>query len=178
MNCYKLIPFAVDLCPKVELTITVDYQFPKLFLTYKIIDDLQQIKFPQKQKSPQQQDELWKHTCFEFFLAPLDEPSYWEFNLSPSHHWNCYRFTNYRQGMMTETAWDTSPFQIEDLNNGDQGISFGINLKALISEKKSLQLGLSTVVETKSGSVSYWALKHPGPTADFHQRSSWLINLF
>ena len=178
MNCYNLIPFDVDLSPNIEPTVTVNYQFPNLFLTYKIIDELQQIKFPKKKESPQRQDELWQHTCFEFFLASVAESSYWEFNLSPNHDWNCYRFSNYRQGMVTETAWQASPLEIQNLNDQDRGIDIGINLQALIPQKKTLQLGISTVVETHTGQVSYWALNHPGPTADFHQRNSWSINLF
>ena len=30
-------------------------------------------------------DTLWKHTCFEAFVAPADGPGYHEFNFSPSH---------------------------------------------------------------------------------------------
>src|SRR5580693_9474635 len=44
-------------------------------------------------------DALWKHTCFEAFVAPADAPGYYEFNFSPSLDWAIYRFSAYREGM-------------------------------------------------------------------------------
>jgi hypothetical protein len=178
MNCCALTPFTVNLSPRIELSVTVDYKFPNLFLIYKIIDKLQSVRLPSQKEFPQRRDGLWQHTCFEFFLAPLGKPNYWEFNLAPSHDWNCYRFTDYRQGMVLETAWHDSPFQIQQSDENLDGIGFGINLQPLISQPQPLQLGISTVIETETGELSYWALHHPGTEADFHQRRSWSINLF
>src|ERR1700733_5142479 len=42
-------------------------------------------------------DLLWKHTCFEAFIASADGPGYHEFNFSPSHDWAIYRFSAYRE---------------------------------------------------------------------------------
>src|SRR5690349_12825659 len=44
-------------------------------------------------------DELWRHTCFEAFVAPLRREPYYEFNFSPSGEWAVYRFDSYRSGM-------------------------------------------------------------------------------
>jgi hypothetical protein len=44
-------------------------------------------------------DALWKHTCFEAFVAAADAPGYHEFNFSPSLDWAIYRFSAYREGM-------------------------------------------------------------------------------
>jgi hypothetical protein len=43
-------------------------------------------------------DALWRHTCFEAFVAPADGPGYHEFNFSPSLDWAIYRFSAYREG--------------------------------------------------------------------------------
>jgi hypothetical protein len=44
-------------------------------------------------------DALWKHTCFEAFVAGADASGYHEFNFSPSHDWAIYRFSAYRERM-------------------------------------------------------------------------------
>ena len=44
-------------------------------------------------------DGLWRHTCFEAFIAAAVRPEYWEYNLSPSGAWAAYHFTGYRAGM-------------------------------------------------------------------------------
>jgi hypothetical protein len=44
-------------------------------------------------------DALWKHACFEAFVAPEDAPRHHEFNFSPSLDWAIYRFSAYWEGM-------------------------------------------------------------------------------
>src|SRR5260370_3231210 len=38
-------------------------------------------------------DGLWKHTCFEAFVASANAPGYHEVNFSPSLDWAIYRFS-------------------------------------------------------------------------------------
>lgn len=42
-------------------------------------------------------DELWKTTCFEFFLKDKLSTSYIEMNVNDIGQWNFYRFKNYRE---------------------------------------------------------------------------------
>src|SRR5664279_2656697 len=42
---------------------------------------------------------LWKHTCFEAFVAPEHAHGYYELNFSPSLCWAIYRFSAYREQM-------------------------------------------------------------------------------
>ncbi len=34
-------------------------------------------------------------------------------------------------------------------------------------------IGLSAVIEFSNSEKSYWALTHPGPNADFHNKDGW-----
>jgi hypothetical protein len=45
------------------------------------------------------------------------------------------------------------------------------------SADKSLQLGLSAVIEANDGSRSYWALLHPESRPDFHHRAGFILSL-
>src|SRR5579862_3371124 len=49
---------------------------------------------------PARADGLWKHTCFEAFVAAeASGGGYYELNFSPSRQWAIYTFTAYRAGM-------------------------------------------------------------------------------
>ena len=69
----------------------------QLFIRYEVCGELDQILFPALAESPSRKDELWKATCFEFFIAIMDQPRYWEFNISPSGDWNVYVMDAYRE---------------------------------------------------------------------------------
>ena len=42
--------------------------------------------------------DLWRHTCFEAFIAVEGLPAYHEFNFAPSGEWAIYAFAGYRDG--------------------------------------------------------------------------------
>ena len=42
--------------------------------------------------------QLWRHTCFEAFIAVEGQPAYHEFNFAPSGEWTVYAFSGYRDG--------------------------------------------------------------------------------
>src|SRR5579862_4953174 len=44
-------------------------------------------------------EELWKHTCFEVFIASGARGEYDELNFSPAKRWAAYHFDAYRHGM-------------------------------------------------------------------------------
>jgi hypothetical protein len=41
----------------------------------------------------------------------------------------------------------------------------------------ALELGLAAVLRHGSGALSFWALTHPGPAADFHHPDSFTLSL-
>lgn len=185
MTTYSLLPFNADIGTSgdhpLSLTVQVSVEFTPtaLALTYELTGDIDAIEFSDMNPSPQRRDELWQRTCFECFIAPRHGTQYWEFNLSPSRDWNCYRFEDYRAGMTPERAWLTSPFQIDRqlVEPRRYLLNCQMDLSHLLPQPVPLQLGVTMVIATKDGSLSYWALSHPAANADFHQRQSWLIAL-
>ncbi len=174
---FELKPFSQsEFLPDIYITGKVSRQDNNLIINYFLEGDLSILTIPSKGINPERQDELWQETCFEFFLTLPNSSNYWEFNLSPSGNWNVYHFDDYRQGIKEETAFQTLPFTIKQ-NNNNLKLHLTLDLEPIIPPEKDLAIGISTVIKTQSGNISYWALIHPQPEADFHSRDSFVINL-
>ena len=119
---------------------------------------------------------LWEETCFEFFLSIKDSPQYWEFNLSPAGDWNVYRFAEYRQGMTEESAFAALPFDVKQQSDSVR-LVLEINLDKIVRADQPLEAAMAAVIQPAGGGLTYWALTHPGPQADFHRRDSFLVSL-
>lgn len=131
-----------------------------LALRYVLAGDLGGLAIPPAAAAARA-DGLWAHTCFEAFLGG-DGEAYLEFNFSPSGQWAAYRFDGYRQGM---APLEMAPPRIEvTRSNGVLELTAEITLDL----EGPLRVGLTAVVETASGAVSYWALQHPAGEPDFH----------
>ncbi|MGB8700102.1 MAG: DOMON-like domain-containing protein, partial [Thermosynechococcaceae cyanobacterium] len=143
---------------------------------YTLLGDLSEIQLPPWTPSPTRQSNLWETTCFEFFLGVRSAEPYWEFNLSPSGHWNVYRFTGYRQGMETETAITTLPFDIQTEADA-VSLVLELDLTPILAKTSALEMGITTVVQSQDGTLSHWAIAHPGPKADFHDRKGFVLAL-
>jgi hypothetical protein len=129
---------------------------------------------------PARKHNLWQETCFEFFLGVQDSERYWEFNLSPAGHWNVYRFDGYRQGMQDELAWDQLPFkaqQSEAVKSEGATLTLNLDLSPIVMAHQKIELAIAAVIKLKTDAISYWALTHCAPQADFHHRKSFTIEL-
>lgn len=156
------------------LTGTLARQSNILAICYTLCGPLGELMLPAIAPHPTRQHDLWKTTCFEFFLAIQDTPQYWEFNFSPAGHWNVYRFDGYRQGMQEELAWTTLPVSLE-YQAQSFGLTLELDLSPIISPDRSLEIAISTIIQLREGGITYWALIHPGSQADFHRRDSFII---
>jgi hypothetical protein len=113
----------------------------------------------------------------EFFLAQPGSPSYREFNLSPSGHWNVYRFESYREGMREEERVPGLPFRVT--RDGERLRLFletDIG-KLLIRPVGEIEAGICAVLRSAAGGASHWALAHPCPRPDFHHRGGFLLKI-
>lgn len=151
-----------------------------LTLDYCLQGPLGTLLLPDPSPAPERRDGLWQHTCLEAFLAP-EEPgeAYWELNLSPSGDWNFYGLSGYRRGLRPQ-ALGAAP-TVERLRSGGQSedrIVFTVRcpLPPPLVEAP-LRIGITAVLEDRQGGLSYWALAHTGPEADFHRRDSFLLRL-
>ncbi|MEB3234818.1 MAG: DOMON-like domain-containing protein [Cyanobacteriota bacterium] len=130
--------------------------------------------------APIRGDGLWQHTCLEAFVGASAQEPYWEFNLAPNGAWNVYRLDGYRRGLQQESFYDALPFAVDRQPQQGPGVLevvLACPLPAPLARAAELQVGLSAVLEDQRGGLSYWALAHPGPEADFHDRRGWLLRL-
>jgi hypothetical protein len=178
MSSQRLVPFDASVAPSIDLSVTVDRRGSDLQISYRMMGAVETIAFPSESLgavAAERRMGLWEMTCFEFFLGVPGREDYWEVNLSPAGHWNVFRLEGYRSGLREEEAirgvWMVGGFEsgfhlqtVVDLNR------FGIGDCAL-------ELSVTAVIAEVSGAMSYWALCHAGPEADFHLRDSFVMAL-
>lgn len=172
---FSLMPFS-----SVDLHLAIKGSIGRLSnrftISFSLTGDLLELMIPAPVDLPERRDNIWQETCFEFFLGLKDSERYWEFNLSPSGHWNVYRFKAYREGKQEETAFTSLPFNV--LNDTETFVlSLEFDLDKIIPADKTLKAGISAVIKQRDGNTTYWALTHPCQKADFHKRESFIIEL-
>ncbi len=123
---------------------------------------------------PTATDGLWQHTCCEAFIAAVDEPTYREFNFSPSGQWAAYDFADYRQ---RNEAWQAGQAPRIAFQETGAVRTLTADLPAALLPAGAARLGLTVVLETRDGEKSYWALTHAGAQPDFHLAASFTLPL-
>lgn len=190
---FQLQPFQVsgkepdstrDLRPLPQLTGLISRQASVLHLQYKLEANLAQLVVPAPVHPAQRRDQLWETTCFELFLGIPGDPCYWELNFSPSGHWNCYAFADYRQRLPVDDAnssdcpLNTESLPMHWLRSADSlGLLLTLDLTPLGLALAPLELSVTAVLEWESGEIEYWAIQHCGNQADFHLRESFSLQL-
>lgn len=143
-----------------------------LALRYRITGRTDGLILPET-AAPERVEGLWRHTCFEAFVMGGDAPAYREFNFSPSGAWQAYGFASYRQGGPLANA--LAP-RIRRLEGGEFGLDVLLPADQLPPGPR-LRLGLSAVIETADGALSYWALRHASGRPDFHHSDCLALEL-
>jgi hypothetical protein len=175
MQEFQLVPFPASKTPNIRITGKIERMDNRLSILYFVTGETDMIFLPEFSIPPSRRHGLWKATCFEFFTAIKDQPGYWEFNLSSSGDWNVYAFKSYRHAdMREESAFTQIPFEFKRTETGPS-LDISIDLSPIFPPDKSLQIGISAIIQTTDSNKTYWALKHPGSQADFHLRESFVI---
>jgi len=119
--------------------------------------------------TPTRADELWRHTCFEAFIGPLNGPEYYEFNFAPSKQWAAYSFSGYREDMGATPGISAPDINVQS-NNRTVELKATLRLDGWAGQPDDApwRLGLAAVIEEIRGRKSYWALTHPAGKPDFH----------
>ncbi len=174
---FSLQPFPpVSSLPSAKITGNIARRANTLVIRFALLGHLAELVIPAKGDMPARKNKLWEETCLEFFLALKNAPRYWEFNLSPAGHWNVYRFAAYRQGMQEEMAFTSLPFRVE--NQSDSLLlALELDLDKIVQADQALEVAISAVMQHRDGQLTYWALAHRGPQADFHRRDCFLVEL-
>ncbi|HEY0682565.1 MAG TPA: DOMON-like domain-containing protein [Steroidobacter sp.] len=164
------------------ITVEVDSLTTDLLVLYfRVTGNIDRLQLP-AQAASKFQDELWKHTCLEAFLAFADSDVYYEFNFSPSSQWAVYRFDGYREGM-TPLHPAPPPRVIVRRREGELDFDVDIHLGAIPGltaddiKDRELRMAVSAVMESDQGRKSYWALAHPQGKPDFHHRDGFALVL-
>lgn len=174
---FKMQPFpSAKPIPDLKIAGNIARQGNQFTIHYALLGDVKEVGLAAPSDTPARKHELWKDTCFEFFLGIKNSDRYWEFNLSPAGDWNVYHFDAYRQGMQEETAFTALPFSIQHLSDG-LAIALDVELDKIVPANQAIEVGITTVIKHRDAEVSYWALTHEGTEADFHRRDSFIIAL-
>jgi hypothetical protein len=148
----------------------------ELQLTFRLDGDISRIRIPSP-VAPRIGFELWRHTCFEAFIAVDGQQSYHEFNFAPSGEWCVYALSGYRKG--GPVADETMRPHIAVRSTGTRlELDAFVRLDSLsaIHADAVLRIGLSAVIETSNG-LSYWALRHRTDKPDFHDADGFALLL-
>ncbi|HKE96031.1 MAG TPA: DOMON-like domain-containing protein [Povalibacter sp.] len=172
MATFTLLPHPATPCPFVTgLSVVVErLQDGGLRCSYEVAGQVDRLDIPQL-KSATRTDGLWRHTCFEIFLRTAGRPDYDEFNFSPSREWAAYRFEHYRTGMV-ELELAEPP--VIDYRQEPDLLELHARIGASERPSASLQIGLSVVLRSRDGNVSYWALRHASDKPDFHHDGGYV----
>ena len=174
---FPLQPFPGGTQPgDLRLTATVGRRSNIIAIQYVLLGNLTGLAIPAPAPIPSRKNKLWEETCFEFFVAVKNSPRYWEFNLSPSGHWNGYSFEAYRQGMREEMAFTSLPFTV---NRQSDSLSLDLetDLGRIVKAGQAIEVAISAVIKRQDGDVTFWALIHRGRQADFHLRDNFVVEL-
>jgi hypothetical protein len=148
-----------------------------LVLRYSLVADMSRFRVPLSGVGGRA-DALWKHTCFEAFIAAGEAPGYHEFNFSPSLDWAVYRFSAYREGMSPAEIGAAPKISVR---RGD----VGLELESLVPlghlpelrDARRLRVALAAIIEDDNGRLSYWGLRHPPGKPDFHHSNGFALEV-
>lgn len=165
---------------RLEGTVRLDRQSaaPSLLIDYRLNTDFSEtptaILLPPAAQVPSRLDGLWQHSCLEAFVADASQSAYWELNLAPNGNWAVYRFRDYRSGQQSPEA--AAPQLAVKREGGSLALQMQWLLPVELAKASELAIGITAVLEQHNGSLSYWALHHPGPEADFHHRDGFIVH--
>ncbi len=145
-----------------------------LSLTYRVTGAIDAIAWPEP--APHEfADLLWQHSCFEAFVGAQGDAEYREFNLSPSSRFAIYAFDGHRAGM----RWADDAVVVEQHFARSENCA---EMRAILrldglADAACWEVGLTAVIEERSGAKSFWALAHPDGAPDFHNPDCFVAHL-
>ena len=147
-----------------------------LVFQYSLVADMSRVRVSPSGASGRA-DALWKHTCFEAFVAARDAPGYHEFNFSPSRDWAVYRFSAYREGMSLAEIGRAPEIFVRRRDDGLE-LESVVRIGHLADlDVPHLRVALAAVIEDEHGRLSYWGLRHPPGKPDFHHPNGFALEL-
>jgi hypothetical protein len=150
-----------------------------LKVAFELTGDLEKVLTSSPQEIPARVIGLWESTCFEMFIKNKNSEEYFEFNCSSANNWNVFYFQK-QKAALKEFLPIASLASSSVQNKGSLRVSFWIDLERFPTsfwKDGQMNLGLTTVLESDSGELSYWALRHIDTRANFHMEKSFIYQL-
>jgi len=173
LRCHDATPATVIRTFQVALRRTSD----ELKLRFRIDGSIPRISLT-PQNTRQNSADLWRHTCFEVFVARDGRSAYHEFNFAPSGAWRVYAFRAYRDPAPLVATPHEPAIKVRIAPHSLE-LDASITLKGLFAvySHSTLRLGLSAVIELHGGPLSYWALCHRPGKPDFHHPDTFAMRI-
>jgi hypothetical protein len=170
----QLIPHPATPCPEVDsIEVRLLAEAQHVRLEYRIEGRVDRLAVPAPCAGTRV-DGLWQHTCGEAFIGRRGASSYREFNFAPSRSWAAYDFSDTRRRIADPPVDDP----VIETQSTASGLHVAVRIaRQDLGASGACELGLSAVVETLDGRLSYWALRHPSPQPDFHHRAAFALPL-
>jgi len=149
----------------------------RLMLTFALDADVARLRIPSPAPARPVHG-LWKHTCFEAFVASGTAAGYHELNVAPSSEWMIYAFAAYRE--IAPMPDDLPQPEVTVRRSRDRlELDATLRLDSLSGAYANapLRLALAAVIEDERGGLSYWALRHPPGKADFHHADAFVLGV-
>lgn len=189
----KLTPFQLAPYPlvfEVEISFQQKNSDPShLAITYHLTgESLNEINLLSDPLSPPNRShDLWKNTCFEWFLKTNSASSkYWEFNASPTGSWNFYELESYRaplkeSGLLMNSTFHSKLTPANSSGDSTYSFTFQGELNPILFDFRkdsiAIQMAITSVIKWKSDQVSYYSLQHPKEKPDFHAPEGFVLSL-
>jgi hypothetical protein len=167
-----LLPHPSTPCADIaSFHVDIDDREPaSLSLRYRVTGAIDRIRLPAP-AAPVRTDDLWRHTCLELFVAAPSGDAYVECNFAPSGAWAAYAFDDYREGMQPQ------PMAVPAIATTASAETLDVDVSVDLPFPLPANLGITAVIESLDGAISYWALAHPASRPDFHHRGGRVLRL-
>jgi len=166
MISFKLKPHTS--IEKISIEGNLELIAEKIRLSFVVQGDLDAYIFPSK-STPKRDNELWKLTCFELFLANENEEAYYELNFSPSLAWNFYYLSAYRSEVEELKLLNSPKIECFEAKN-----VFKIVFELAIENLEKFELyNVACILLNKENERTFWTIKHLNSQPDFHDKASF-----
>jgi len=150
-----------------------------LWLSFVLRCESRLLALAEPSPRPGRRDRLWEHTCCEAFVGASAGTAYLELNLAPSGDWALWAFDDYRAGMRAAATVGAPRLRVL---RGASEVRVDAQLDAAVLSgflgAAPYHVGLTAVVEERTGGRSFFALRHTSDHPDFHARGSWTRTVY
>lgn len=138
------------------------------FVEFSIRGDRDGIVMPEVLDESERKGDLAEESHIELFAADKESSAYTQFIFSLGNRWNCFNFTNYKEGK-TQPQMDEMDMQIMPVK-----MVYRLSIMLPADMLNDRLCGITTVLKYSDGTESVWSLKDAPAPADSHNRDNFV----